>query len=280
MAQPFRKLLYTPTVGGSCGLYLRNIGEGRGELTLFYNKETGLETRRYFEEFTYAHLLRHALPDRLELRRFVSCSVCGFLVTDQLIRIRAERGFDWLDCPGCGSRIALQVEAPVLSPQVVHIDRAADRQRELEVAKTTITGKEATRDFDIFLCHHSIDKPAVKRIGDQLKQYGLLPWLDESELPLGRPWIRLLEEQIEHVKAAAVFVGKDGFGPWQRQELDALLREFVDRQCPVIPVLLEDAPSEPKLPVFLRGNTWVDFRQTDPDPLKRLRWGITGKRIE
>jgi hypothetical protein len=61
-------------------------------------------------------------------------------------------------------------------------------------------------------------------------------------------------------------------------ELEAFLREFVHRGCPVIPVLLDYAPKEPQLPVFLRGMTWVDFRKTDPEPLENLIWGITGKR--
>jgi hypothetical protein len=67
-------------------------------------------------------------------------------------------------------------------------------------------------------------------------------------------------------------------GPWQEQELYGFLREFASRQSPVIPVLLQDSPKKPQLPVFLRGMTWVDFRVTDPDPLSRLIWGITGRR--
>lgn len=133
-------------------------------------------------------------------------------------------------------------------------------------------------DFDVFLCHKGIDKPAVKKIGEQLKAEGLLPWLDEWELRPGLPWQRALAEQIEHIKSAAVFVGKDGIGPWQQMELEAFLSEFVDRGCPVIPVLLDYAPDKPKLPIFLRGMEWVDFRKTDPEPLERLIWGITGTR--
>ena len=132
--------------------------------------------------------------------------------------------------------------------------------------------------FDVFLCHNGQDKPAVKQIGEQLKHHGILPWLDEWELRPGLPWQRLLEEQIEQIKAAAVFVGKDGIGPWQRQELDAFLREFVRRGCPVIPVVLSDAPQKPALPMFLKAMTWVDFRIQDSDPMQRLLWGITGRR--
>jgi predicted phosphodiesterase len=133
-------------------------------------------------------------------------------------------------------------------------------------------------NFDVFLCYNSEDRSAVKRIGESLKKRGILPWMDEWESRPGLPWQRVLEEQIRQIKSAAVFIGKEGIGPWQQMELEAFLREFVDRGCPVIPVLLLDAPKKPKLPIFLKGMTWVDFRKDDPDPLERLIWGITGER--
>ena len=135
-----------------------------------------------------------------------------------------------------------------------------------------------TEQFDVFLCHNSKDKPHVRKIAEQLQQYDLKPWLDIWELPPGRSWQRLLEKQIEQINSAAVFVGEDGFGPWQKQEIYAFLSEFVNRDCPVIPVLLPNAPTKPELPVFLRQFTWVDFRISDPDPMYQLRWGITGKK--
>jgi hypothetical protein len=138
--------------------------------------------------------------------------------------------------------------------------------------------KRATGAFDVFLCHNVGDKPAVMEIGRRLMGRGLLPWLDQWELRPGTPWQRVLEQQITNIHAAAVFVGREGVGPWQRQELDGFLREFNKRGCPVIPVLLPGAGGEPALPLFLRGMTWVDFRQTVPDPLAQLIWGITGER--
>lgn len=131
--------------------------------------------------------------------------------------------------------------------------------------------------FDVFLCYNNEDKPAVKRIGELLKAQGIQPWLDEWQLRPGVPWLRVLEEQILQIRAVAVFVGKDGIGPWQQMEMEAFLRQFVNQGCPVIPVLLENASEEPILPVFLRGMMWVDFRQQDPNPLNQLIWGITGQ---
>ena len=140
--------------------------------------------------------------------------------------------------------------------------------------------KRLAEQFDVFLCHNIADKPAVKDIGLKLVDQGIVPWLDEWELRPGVPWQRLLEEQIARIKSAAVFVGQQGIGPWQRQELDGFLREFAKRNCPVIPVLLPGAPVQPSLPLFLMEMTWVDFRVSQPDPLARLIWGITGKRPE
>ena len=139
--------------------------------------------------------------------------------------------------------------------------------------------KAHTQDtFDVFMCHNSSDKAEIKKISKKLKDVGVLPWLDEWELPPGLPWQRLLEAQIEQIKSAAVFVGENGIGPWQQMEMEAFLREFVKRGCSVIPVLLPSAPAKPTLPVFLNGMTWVDFRQKNPDPMKQLIWGISGKK--
>ena len=129
--------------------------------------------------------------------------------------------------------------------------------------------------FDVFLCHNSQDKPEVIKIARQLQQQGLKPWLDVWELPPGISWQERLEEQIEQIQSAAVFVGNSGFRPWQKREMRAFLSEFVERGIPVIPVLLEDAPKKPKLPIFLKSFVWVDFRHSESNPMGRLIWGIT-----
>jgi hypothetical protein len=141
-----------------------------------------------------------------------------------------------------------------------------------------LQNQTAIGDFDVFLCHNSQDKVLVKEIGMMLKENGILPWLDEWELRPGFPWQRKLEEQIEKMKSAAVFIGKNGIGPWEDLEVEGILREFVKEKRPVIPIILNDCIETPKLPSFLESMTWVDFRKKEPDPLVQLIWGITGKR--
>lgn len=130
--------------------------------------------------------------------------------------------------------------------------------------------------FDVFLCHNSEDKPEVRRIADQLSARGIKPWLDENEIQPGKPWQDILEAQIGTIKAAAVFVGESGIGPWQRMEMRAFINEFVERDCPVIAVILPSATQTPQLPSLLKNLHWVDFRDARPNPLEQLIWGITG----
>jgi hypothetical protein len=132
--------------------------------------------------------------------------------------------------------------------------------------------------FDVFLCHNSEDKPAVRDISKKLTREGIKPWLDEREIRPGTSWQTALEQQIGFIKSAAVFVGDSGIGPWQLPEIQAFLNQFVKRACPVIPVVLGSAKSTPKLPLLLENLHWVDFRETHLDPVQQLIWGITGKR--
>ena len=136
----------------------------------------------------------------------------------------------------------------------------------------------AEQRFDVFLCHNSEDKLAVIKIAEQLRRRGLKPWLDVWELQPGAIWQFALEQQIESIGAVAVFAGQKGMGPWQSQEIYAFLQEFIGRNCPVIPVMLPETQTQPKLPIFLRNRHWVDFRLQEPEPFSQLIWGITGKR--
>ena len=273
---------FTTRVGGTCGMFLHNIGEGHSELTLFYENTIGEETRFYFEEYVHSHLQRRAVAESIKRRRIFVCPKCGEPFTESQVRHRREAGFDSIRCNVCDTQILIldreERLTPIQQSVVQEMDRSADVQRDLSAAASKLQGKIATGDFDVFLCHHGIDKSDVKKVGEKLKEQGILPWLDEWELRPGISWQRLLEERIEQIKSAAVFVGKKGIGPWQQLELEAFLREFVNRGSPVIPVLLSDAPDEPQLPLFLKSMTWVDFRKQEPDPMRQLIWGITGER--
>ena len=273
---------YTALTAGVCGMELKEDGEGSGELTLFFDTAASEETRFQFEEYIAAHLKRRALPESIVRRRFHSCADCGTPVADLAVQRLREKNRLTIDCYVCGNPVSLldreERLTTIIPSIVISMDKTANERRDTEAAALILQGKRKTGDFDVFLCHNSEDKDDVKRIGEILLQQGILPWLDEWELRPGFPWQTILEEQIGKIRAAAVFVGPTGIGPWQNMELRSFLDEFVNRGCPVIPVILESCVQTPQLPRFLRDMTWVDFRQADRDPFEKLIWGITGER--
>ncbi len=264
----------------ACRIYLRSVEEGKGELSVHFDENLTDRTRRYVEEYINAHLLRRASPGTLKRKRVFICQKCDTPVTDLQVERRRKLGFDWIQCNVCNARVELKVEAPANASQsllrqaiITKLDKEADTQRERQMAISVIQGKRLTGDYDIFFCHNGADKATVKRIGEHLQAYSLLPWLDEWELPPGQPWQPLVEQQLMQSKMMAFFVGANGTGTWQEQELYM----FMNLKRPVILVFLPDAPRNVRYPGFLSTATWVDFRKNDPDPIEQMVWGITGQ---
>lgn len=179
-----------------------------------------------------------------------------------------------------GDTPQLQVRAGVDAGRTVLADLTHDtaRTESSPSSQRSAVGQDVTEEFDVFLCHNSADKAEVHRVARQLRGRGLRPWLDRVDLRPGVDIAADLQAQISSIKAAAVFIGASGIGPWQRIEIHALLAECVRRGCRLIPVLLPGCPPQPSLPPFLNSHHHVDLRRRDPDPIALLCWGITGRR--
>ena len=272
---------YTAAAGGTCGIHLREMEEGRGELTLFHNEQAGSAVRGQFETYVAEHLQQRALPGTVVRRAIRFCPACGYVLPDDLVQGRLSRGLHSVRCPMCDeSVIWLRDREPSATAEaaVSEMNRSADEQRDRNVAETRLKGKIQTGDYDVFLCHNSRDKPQVMAIGERLKQRGILPWLDTWDIRPGKRWQNELRRVIKSIKTAAVFIGPSGAGPWQELEVESLLGEFARREKPIIPVILEGRQGNPRLPAFLDSWHKVDMRTPSPDPFEQLVWGITGER--
>ncbi|MEA2562843.1 MAG: hypothetical protein QOH06_4347 [Acidobacteriota bacterium] len=124
------------------------------------------------------------------------------------------------------------------------------------------------RKHDLFLSYNSRDHAAVRQVYEALKSGGFNPWLDREALTPGRLWQAEAEKGLKSCRAAAVFIGPNGIGPWENLEMRALLTRVAQEGFPLIPVPLPGAPEKLDLPAFLAELTWVD-----------LRGGITEARI-
>ncbi len=134
--------------------------------------------------------------------------------------------------------------------------------------------------FDVFLAHNSQDKSQVRAIATELKRRNLNVWLDEDQIPPGRPFQDVIQQAIHNVKSAAIFIGPGGLGKWQILELRSLLSQFVDADIPIVPVLLPGVDRIPRDLSFLQDLNLVSFanRLDDENALERLVWGITQQR--
>lgn len=138
---------------------------------------------------------------------------------------------------------------------------------------------DAPPRFDVFLSHNHSDKPAVRELAKALRKRGLRVWLDEDELIPGKPWRAMLEQGIHACASVAVLIGGGELGPWQNAEMWDILRFVAADNRPLIPVLLPNAPAQPKLPPILANRAWVDLRGgLDEKKLDQLIWGITGNK--
>ena len=279
-------VVYTATVGGKCGILLHMNDEGHGEFTLFFDNTANEQTRFLFEEYVYNHLRSKVSKQTLKRRRNFFCDTCGTPITEDAVQKRIARGYNWIGCNVCDdatSKISLldkERRIGMSSSLIQVLDHTADRQRDQETIKSSLEGKRASNSFDVFLWCSYEDKPSIKNYGRLLKEQGFLPWFEDWEIQPGLNRQREIEKYLKHAKSAAVFFGKGGVKAWVRLLEQAFVREFVEFDRPLIPVILPEAIeiTLPDLPSTFQGIQWVDFRQEDPDPFKLLLYGITGKR--
>jgi len=132
--------------------------------------------------------------------------------------------------------------------------------------------------YDVYINYADADETEVMKIGERIKERGILPWFDAIDADPGRLARPQQEEQIRKIPAAAVFIGQQAIAGGQALQMYSFIEQFVQRGCRVIPVVLPGVSGELQLPVYLANFAGVDFRQQEPEPLTRLLWGITGKR--
>ncbi len=237
----------------TCGLFLRDFGEGRAELSLFYPERPDPETQDTFEDYVAAHLQRHSLPGTIQRRRTFRCGNCGTVVPDTSAEKRRSRGLLSISCANCDTEVSLVDHARdvfgEVSSTVQAIDEEADTQRNRSAAQLALAGKRQTGDYDLFLCFGDEERPLVQEIATGLLKMGILCWpdgWDSSVTSLMPP----PSSQIATIKCPVIIVGSGCPDPWNNPDREALLLAFVERRIPFCVVFLSGA-SEKKLPDHL-----------------------------
>ena len=122
-----------------------------------------------------------------------------------------------------------------------------------------------SKQFDVFMAHSSKDKPLIRQIYRSLQERGIKPWLDEEEIAPGTRFQAEIQQAIDQIKTAAIFIGQTGLGRWQALELETFISRCVELGIPVIPVLLPNVTEIPENLIFLRNFHAVAFHGSIDD---------------
>ena len=145
--------------------------------------------------------------------------------------------------------------------------------------------KKKEYSLSAFLSHNTVDKPLVKRVASYLRRCGIKPWVDAYDLIPGEPWQEKLEEAIFSCNACVIFVGSNGLGAWQAEEMRMAISKRVegDTQFRIIPVLLPSIqrPSRSLLPPLLNQYTWIAFSRESGDDfaMAKIASAVRGEKL-
>ena len=194
-------------------------------------------------------------------------------------------------CPSCLSRVlskkmsAENKEQFADLKEILNVLGNASKWNKdiVEVFKSSdnpVEERTTLKKYDVFMAHNSADKSLIEMICAELKKRGINPWLDKEQIPPGRFFQDIIQNTIKNISSVAVFVGEKGLGRWQALELKSFISQCVERNIPIIPVLLPNVTKLPDELVFLREFNWVNFKIgiNDESAIDNLVWGITGVR--
>jgi energy-coupling factor transporter ATP-binding protein EcfA2 len=158
-------------------------------------------------------------------------------------------------------------------------DRGEDREPRVSgrlPGKARGITESGKKKFDILFLNNPADAKELEFLLLGMEINGIRAWIESRDLQPGRRWEAVFSEVAEQASALAVVIGESGPSIYVHPDYAARIRNFASSGRPVIPVFLESAPDRRDLPSILEGFGRVDFA-SDPDPLGRLIWGITGK---
>lgn len=271
----------------TCGIKFCYEQDSNSKVEVFFSDSTIIESKVLFLKFIYNHLKKKSLPNSLNRRRLYRCKRCHEEFTDtKAINIRLNTGKRDIICQYCDNKTELidlieeKLHSKELLNQVQSVEKEVNLKRKKIMGENTVKAKLEIGEFDVFLAHNSADKKQVLELSNILKGRGINTWIDTEQIPPGKSFQVIIQQAIPLVKSAAIIIGNKGIGKWQKMEILSFVSQCVEREIPVIPVLLPGVNKIPDMLSFLKEFNWVNFTEDvyEEDMVSNLIWGITGER--
>lgn len=131
----------------------------------------------------------------------------------------------------------------------------------------------------VFLCHNSRDKLYVRLVAEALRARGISPWMDQLDLRAGDEWRGSIEETLDMVGSAIVFLGSDE-GSIQKAEISRCLTLAGQKRLRLIPAILPHWPEGKDFSGLIARYSGVSFNVAAVDPITELCRGIQDGFVE
>lgn len=135
--------------------------------------------------------------------------------------------------------------------------------------------RRANNGLNVFLCHASENKQAARGLRDKLLTWGIQPWLDEVNIPLGSDWDIAIKSALRRCHVVLVLLSQQSVAKsgYVQQEIQFALDQVAKMKKPpeyIIPVLLDGCP----IPLQLKR--WQSIVVNEPAGLERLLSDLNG----
>lgn len=120
----------------------------------------------------------------------------------------------------------------------------------------------------VFLSHSSKDKPAVRRLKNELETRGLSIWMDETDIDPGSRFIDGIEKGLVDSDVICIWMTPNSVrSKWVEAEWkERITREIETGKVSIIPLLADDC----KIPYWLKSRNYIDFRHNYEDAIIKL----------
>lgn len=112
----------------------------------------------------------------------------------------------------------------------------------------------------VFLCHASEDKGFVRRVYQDLKTRGHVPWIDEAEIKVGQSIVGKINEALGEYDVFILFLSQSSVEkPWVKREWNAaLMRRLAEANVLFIPAHIDPV----KAPPILSDLKYTNFQES------------------
>jgi hypothetical protein len=184
---------FTTSKGRTAGVLFSPLGDGRGQLSIFFDPDVSDELKVVLIEFVHRHLTKYGRDLQRERRYVCQNAECAEPVTDYaIVRKRFAAGKNFITCQNCDRPIPFKdhieerAASDPVARQVVAMDDRATRELDAQALEQILTGHmkavcgESNQIFrELTNVGHGIDgeiefkddarKPSGKKIYVQLK---------------------------------------------------------------------------------------------------------------